>query len=43
MEDGAEVTLAEAVGKGEAKGEENDNFGPNQRAVGRGEEKIEGG
>ena len=43
MEDGAEVALAEAVGKGEAKGEENGNFGPNQRAVGWGEEKIEGG
>ena len=43
MEDGAEVALAEAVGEGEAKGEENGNFGPNQRAVGWGEEKIEGG
>ena len=43
VEDGAEVALAEAVGEGEAKGEENDNFGPNQRAVGWGEEKIEGG
>ncbi len=43
MEDGAEVALAEAVGEGEAKGEENDNFGQNQRSVGCGEEKIEGG
>ena len=42
MEDGAEVALAEAVGKGEAKGEEDDNFGPNQWAVSWGEEKIEG-
>ncbi len=43
MEDGAEVALAEAVGEGEAKGEENDPFVPNQRSVGWGEEKIEGG
>ncbi len=43
VEDGAEVALAKAVGEGEAKGEENGNFGPNQRAVGWGEEKIEGG
>lgn len=43
VKDGAEVALAEAVGEGEAKGEENDNFRPNQRAVGMGEEKIEGG
>ncbi len=41
MEDGAEVALAEAVGKGEAKGEEDDNFGPNQWAVSWGEEKPE--
>ena len=43
MEDGAEVALAEAVGEGEAKGEENGNFGPNQWAVGWGKEKVEGG
>ena len=43
VEDGAEVALAEAVGEGEAKGEENGNFGPNQWAVGWGKEKIEGG
>ncbi len=41
MEDGAEVALAEAVGKGEAKGEEDDIFGPNQWAVSWGEEKPE--
>jgi len=41
VEDGAEVALAEAVGKGEAKGEEDDNFGPNQWAVSWGEEKPE--
>jgi len=43
VEDGAEVALAEAVGEGEAKGEENGNFGPNQRTVSWGEEKIKGG
>jgi hypothetical protein len=43
VEDGAEVALAEAVGEGEAKGEENGNFGPNKWTVGWGEEKIEGG
>ena len=43
MEDGAEVALAEAVGEGDAKGEENGNFGPNQRAVSWGEKKPEGG
>ena len=43
MEDGAEVALAEAVGESEAKGKENGNFGPNQRAVSWSEEKIEGG
>ena len=43
VEDGAEVALAEAVGEGEAKGEENGNFGPNQWAVGWGKEKVEGG
>ena len=43
MEDGAEVALAEAVGEGEAKREENDNFGPNERAVSWGKKKIEGG
>ena len=43
VEYGAEVALAEAVGESEAKGEENGNFGPNERAVSWGEEKIEGG
>ena len=43
VEYGAEVALAEAVGEGEAKGEENDNFGPNQWAISWGKEKIEGG
>ncbi len=43
MEDGAEVALAEAVGEGEAKGEENGDFGPNQWAISCGKEKTEGG
>ena len=43
MKECAEVALAEAVGEGKTQREENGNFGPNQRAVGRGEEKIEGG
>lgn len=43
VKDGAEVALAKAVGEGKAKGEENDNFGPNQRTVSWGEKKPEGG
>ena len=43
VENDAEVALAEAAGEGEAKGEKNGNFGPNQRAASWGEEKIEGG
>jgi hypothetical protein len=43
VENDAEVALAEAAGEGEAKGEENGNFGPNQWTVSWGKEKTEGG
>ena len=43
VENDAEVALAEAAGEGEAKGEKNGNFGPNQWTVSWGEKKIEGG
>lgn len=42
VEDGAEVTLAKAVGEGEAKGENDKNLRPNERAVSGSEEKVEG-